>query len=418
MLDKLFKLESALTRHRATIIGPHLDGYLQALWDVGHRESMLCWNLWVITRFGEYLGARGVREVGCIRQEHVASFVRRERSRLEQTSRSPGELASRTGHVVEGLLRHLETRGTWRPQRKTVAPTVLDDFYRSLVDERGLRPRTIENYRFFLDPLLRHVGCDGSAKGFSRLTPRAIDAFLIKAGRTYSRTTMRTPCMAIRELLRFLYRARVLSQDLSSAVVRPRFYAMERLPCALPWASVRRMVDGVDVTTARGLKDRAILLLLATYGVRPGEVLQLRLEDIDWRQSRIHFRRRKAGRPLTFPVMAEVGEALVDYLRRGRPAATAPEVFVRLDAPHVPYEHGHAGQVVREHLARAGIESKHRGAYVIRHSLAVRLLRKRHPLKVITDVLGHMDVRSAYSYTKLGVEDLHAVALPAKGVWP
>jgi integrase/recombinase XerD len=202
-------------------------------------------------------------------------------------------------------------------------------------------------------------------------------------------------------------------------VIMPRFYALERLPCSLPWETIQRVLNSVDETTARGRRDQAILLMLVTYGVRPGEISKLRLQDIDWRHENIQFRRCKNGRPLSFPLTQTVGESVIAYLEDGRPRTSSGELFIRMTAPHVAFSGGSSvGHLVGKYLRKAGIESPHMGAYVIRHSLAVHLLRQRHPLKTITDVLGHRDPAVAYHYTKLGLDDLHGVALDAKEVLP
>ena len=125
------------------------------------------------------------------------------------------------------------------------------------------------------------------------------------------------------------------------------------------------------------------------------------------------------GRPLAFPLTAEVGEAIATYLRSGRPTTSVREVFVRANAPHVALSRGSVVSViVRRHLIWAGIPTNHKGAYVIRHSLAVNLIRKKHPLKTVTDMLGHRDPHVAFQYTKLALDDLHGVALPVKEVLP
>jgi len=295
----------------------------------------------------------------------------------------------------------------------------LDRFYRFLEAERGLRPATIYLYRHFSNKFLLHLQSDGSAASLARLKTSDVDAFLVAAGRTYSRKSMGFIGSVIRALLLHLYREGVLDHDLSRSVILPRFYALERLPCALPWKTLRRLPRVADARTPCGLRDRAILTVLLAYGVRPGEVVTLRIEDIDWRRETIRFRRSKNGRPLNFPLTREVGEAIIAYLRRGRPRASAPEVFLRCDAPHRALSRGRVvSYLVCRYLQKAGIKSRHCGAGVIRHSLAVHLLRKGHSLKTITDVLGHRDPGTAYHYTKLAIEDLHGVALPAREVLP
>lgn len=418
VLDDLVQKQSTRTRHRATLFGPYLDDYLDELRRDGYGHKVLRRNVSLITRLGEYIGRQGVRDIGGMRREHVATFLQCERARLERTSGTSARLVSVACHILDGLQRHLGARGIlcWA---QPPALGLIDEFCRSLAVDRGLQPCTVEGYRHFIDQFLRHLGSDGSVASLSRLRLEDVDRFIVAAGGTYCRRSMGHACTAVRGLLRFLYRANVLGQDLSTAVVRPWFYALERLPCALPWETVRRILDAVDVSTAAGRRDRAILMLLVTYGVRPGEVVKLRMEDISWRSDVIRFRRSKNGRPLSFPLTRDVGEAIAAYLRQGRPPTTAREVFIRLDAPRVALGRGSVvSGLVRQYFAKAGIHSRHTGAYVIRHSLAVHLLRRRHPLKTITDMLGHRDPSVAYQYAKLDTEDLREVALEVREVLP
>jgi len=418
MLDHLFQKESTRTRHRATAFGPYLDNYLSSLRRRGYGRKVLLRDLVLITRFGEYLTKEGVHVAGDVQQEQFDTFLVVERARLNRTSTAPEKRASEARHILNGLRRHLKARGILH-REDPPAPCLMDEFCRSLAVERGLQPCTIEGYRRFVDQFLHHLGSDGSAADLSRITLLDVDGFVVAAGRTYSRRSMRHVCTAVRALLRFLYRAGVLGQDLSGVVIQPWFYALERLPCALPWATVRRVLDAVDLDTPTGRRDRAILMLLVTYGVRPGEVVKLRLEDIDWRGDVIRFRRSKNGRPLSFPLTREVGEAIVAYLQHGRPSTMDREIFIRTAAPHVALSRGSiVSGLVRQYFGRAGIQSRQAGAYVIRHSLAVQLLRKRHPLKAVTDMLGHRDPRTAYHYTKLDTQDLRGVALEVREVLP
>jgi site-specific recombinase XerD len=231
------------------------------------------------------------------------------------------------------------------------------------------------------------------------------------------RTSVRILCTSLRGLLRHLHRQQILHHDLSVHVGTPRVYALEKLPRALPWAAVERLLAAPDAKTAQGRRDLAILWLLATYGVRPGEVVKLRLDDIDWRGNSIRFRRSKCGPPLVFPLLPAVGELIVSYLRDGRPMTSVREVFIRIDAPHVGLSRGSiVSNLVRRYILGAGIETAHAGAYAIRHAYAVRLLNAGKPLKTISDMLGHRDPHVAYHYTKLATKDLHGVGLDVQGL--
>lgn len=412
----------AVARHRATLFGPLVDDYLDVLESQGHPAPLRLAHLHLVTRFGLFLAAQRVSDVAGIRDEHCERFLRLEKS---QRSRRRRARRSAAKHPVwsprrrlDAFLRHLEQRGLWvRPGAES--RPVIDSFYRSLEVERGLRPATCDLYRNILKKFLDHLGSDGSADSLGTVSAPAVDSFIIAAGRTYSRRSMGSVGAVVRAFLRRLFQVGVIEHDLSLSVFLPHFYALERLPCALPWRTVRQLPNVPDLSLKTGLRDRAILAVLVAYGVRPGEVANLRLEDIDWRHNAIRFRRSKIGRPLSFPLTGDVGAALLAYLREGRPKTDSREVFVRCLAPFGPLSYGHVVSTrVAVYLKKAGIESRQSGAGVIRHSLAVQLLRTGHPLKTVSDVLGHRDPGVAFHYTKLETQDLRDVALDAREVIP
>jgi integrase len=163
-----------------------------------------------------------------------------------------------------------------------------------------------------------------------------------------------------------------------------------------------------------GLRDYAILQLLASYGLRAGEVSRLRLDDIDWHAETLHIRHSKTGAHSLLPLLETVGEALVEYLRHGRPETDVREIFVRTRAPYVPMVRIYS--VVRQRIEAAGIMlSGKRGPHIFRHARAVSLLRASVPRKVIGDVLGHRSTESTVPYLKLATEDLRAIALEIPG---
>jgi site-specific recombinase XerD len=410
MLSDLIKQDYVRAWHQGTLFAPYLDAFVGNLASQGFQPPMLREKLCAVTWFAEHLKRHGVQAIAEIKETHVADFLGQRGSQL------PSRRALRRS-ALRALLRHLEGKGVWTPEPVPTPVGPVEDFYRSLADERGLRPASIQNYRHYVGRFLRHIGCDGSHESLAALTAKDVDRFVVKVGPSYGRSAISTVCSSVRGLLRFLYRTGVLKTDLSLGVLMPRLYAFERLPCALPWETVKRIFDVVDTATPCGRRDLGILWLLVTYGLRPGEVEKLRLEDIDWRRDMIRVRRSKSGRPLKLPLTREVGEAILAYLKDGRPKAGHREIFLRAHAPYAPL-HQRVGDVVRIYLDKAGIESRRKGAYVIRHSFAVHLLRQGEPLKTITDLLGHADPHTAYQYTRLAVEDLHDVALPGAEVMP
>jgi integrase len=197
-------------------------------------------------------------------------------------------------------------------------------------------------------------------------------------------------------------------------VIGPRIYADEDIPSALRGEDVQRVLKVTrGDRSVVGLRDYAILTLLATYGLRAGEIVRLRLEDIDWRREVLRVRHSKTGTYSELPLLREPGEAVLRYLEKSRPQSTHREVFLRILAPHRPFKNGSIlNCVTRARLQQAGITPEGRkGPHAFRHARAVSLLRSGATLKIIGDVLGHTSPQATGEYLKLATEDLRAVGL-------
>jgi integrase len=177
---------------------------------------------------------------------------------------------------------------------------------------------------------------------------------------------------------------------------------------------VQALLRAVDRTTSKGLRDYAMLLLVATYGLRAGEVAALRLDDIAWRAREIRMPRPKVGTSISLPLTDEVASALLDYLRDGRPASVERAVFLRVRAPAGPVLASVVSNVFDVWASRAGIvlPAGRAGPYCMRHAVAMQLLRQGAALKSIGDLLGHRSVESTSVYLRLHLDDLRGVALP------
>jgi site-specific recombinase XerD len=172
----------------------------------------------------------------------------------------------------------------------------------------------------------------------------------------------------------------------------------------------------VDTSHPVGLRDKAILLLLATLGLRGHEVRALELRDIAWRAGEIRLPRTKTRRERLLPLLHEVGAALADYLLHGRPSLAVPQVFLRHLAPPGPLTSASSiAWIVRRNLHRAGIAVTRGGAHMLRHSLASKMVNAGVPIESVADVLGHASIDTTAIYTKVDTTTLAAVALPFPG---
>ena len=290
---------------------------------------------------------------------------------------------------------------------------VLDRYERWLRAERGLADASITalmwEARYFCAWRLQN---DGTA-AFAQLTVGDVDAYMATRTPGLTRKSIKDVAERLRGFLRHLHRVGCIPSDLSQGVIAPLLYAYEGIPSILTAAQIAAVLDasGRD-TSPTGLRDHAILQLLATYGLRSGEVVHLRLEDIDWRTDALQVRRSKSEMRSVLPLLAPAGDAVLRYLQHGRPETEERVVFVRTRAPYRGLTTGGIYGVVRRGLVAAGVEpAGKRGPHVFRHAKAVSLLRASTPRKVIGDVLGHRSAEATIPYLKLASEDLRAVAL-------
>jgi integrase len=184
-------------------------------------------------------------------------------------------------------------------------------------------------------------------------------------------------------------------------------------------ADLDKLLKSIDRSEAIGKRDYAVLLLAARYGMRPSDIRRICLDDIHWRDRSIVFCQAKTGRQLTLPLLPDVAEALIDYLRDGRPATAVRTIFVRHKAPFEPFgPDNNLYQVMSKALRQAGLDHRAgmKGLYVCRHTLATRMLSAKVPLKTIGDILGHGSTSSTLVYTRIDLSALRSVSLSIREV--
>ncbi|WP_454611393.1 site-specific integrase [Labrenzia sp. MBR-25] len=312
-------------------------------------------------------------------------------------------------------------QGQWPPAPKVTCATdalrftICDEYETWLREERGLAGPSIEallwEARHFLTWQLERCG----AQGLVDLSVGDIDRYIDLRALKLTRSSLKTVAERLRSLLRHLYRAGRIATDLSPHIIAPQLYAYEGVPSILERGQIAAVLQSARMDkTPAGLRDHAILQLLATYGLRSGEIRNLRIEDIDWRNETIRVRHSKTQACSFLPLMAPAGEAVLAYLRSGRPATDAREIFIRTRAPYRKLEKLYS--LVRRRLCDAGIQPPGKcGPHIFRHARAVEMLRTSVPQKVIGDLLGHRSTASTAPYLKLATEDLRAIALDVPG---
>ena len=215
----------------------------------------------------------------------------------------------------------------------------------------------------------------------------------------------------LRVFLRYAHREGATAADLSGVMDRPQFYRLASIPRSITWEEVGRVLTCVDRRTPVGRRDYAILLLLVIYGLRGREVATLTLDHIDWRSERLRVPERKAGHSTAFPLSRSVGEAIIDYLRHGRPETSDRHVFFRAVAPIEPIGAAAVSSRAGHYLLKAGIRVPRPGSHTLRHTCVQRLVDADFTLKTIGDFVGHRSAQATQIYGKVAVEPLREVAL-------
>lgn len=370
--------------------------------------------------FMAYLGKRRV-EVDAVQPEDVEQYLRQARRLYRRRHGHFPEYKSWRGTQTNGI--HMLLRlvfGQWPPvlagvtQSEVFGRERCQEYMQWMTSFSGLAQLTMshrcdEAHRFF-----DWLGDRSSREELAFLRVPDVDAYMKDRARLLRRTSLKGVATRMRGLLRWLHLTGQTTQDLSTTAIAPSLYAFEGIPSAIRSQDVTKVlaVTSRDCTP-KGIRDYAILMLLARYGLRAGEITALRLDDVDWHKEVIRIRHSKSGGTSFLPLLPEVGEVMLNYLQKSRPKTSIREMFIRCRAPYRPFKNGSSLYgLIQLRFGLAGlIISGKRGPHAFRHARAVSLLRAAVPVKEIGDLLGHRAADSTLVYLKLATEDLRAVAL-------
>jgi integrase/recombinase XerD len=299
------------------------------------------------------------------------------------------------------------------PRDRLTLEEVLAAFDEHLRRTRGVRSGTRRNYDRFAAAFLQTVFADGPV-AVAEIRVQDVVGFVAAETRRYRPKTVELAASALRSFFRFL-RATGLRDDRLEEAVPMVPHRRTGLVRHLDSGRFEQLIASLDSSSPRGLRDRAIILCMARLGLRASEVVQLRLEDVDWRNATVRVRARKTGHGSLLPLTGEVGTALAGYLQHARPDTGDRHLFVlhrlRVGAP---ISSSIVGRAVDNALQRAGMAAPMRGANLMRHSLATELLERGAGLTEIADLLGHSSLATTRIYASVDVAALREVALP----WP
>jgi len=285
-------------------------------------------------------------------------------------------------------------------------------YERYLQQTRGLAPATRANYMPFVRSFLRHRFDSGSVT-LSSVDADDVVRFVRHMAPGLRPKRAKVMATALRSFLRYACHLGEAGPELVAAVPVVANWSMTQIPRGISPDQVRKLLASIDRSSAMGRRDHAIVLLLARLGLRAHEIRFLELDDIDWVNGTLRLR-TKGGRCNTFLLSAEVGEAIADYLRHGRPTCPDRRLFLRAHAPIEGFRSNGISCIVRRAIKRVGVDAPTCGAHQFRHGLATEMLNGGASLGEIGDVLGHAHPDTTRIYAKVDLEALRQLALP----WP
>lgn len=393
---------------------------------IGHAPSTRMQYRWAWSQFESFCSHKGVAD---FTDEEVASFLQ-----FVAAEHVEGRFKDWKAKLLRKsvlVLSEVASTGSYRWHlSKAVHPNdALDVVFRPVQDQfeswlgqQGLAEATMNLYATVARTILAWLPARGVTE-VRQLSAADISSAVVFLGEHYRPGSMRTVATAMRVLCRFLEETGACT-GLSRAVPRVVSHRTRSVG-ALPAEHVEALTASPNAATPAGRRDRALLLLAARTGLRPIDMLELRLVDINWRQSRITLTQHKTGTVLTLPLLADVGEAIADYLLNGRPTAVADEhVFLRAQAPYVALSpSGSLYYVAERAFARTDTtaqESKEsgRGFRVLRASFATRMLEADTVLPVISGALGHRGTGSAKHYLAADEQRMRQCCLDFTGIEP
>ena len=399
MFDHLFERPHALNRQLTRPMARERVIYLRHLEDQGMARSTLRTVAEYLVAVVEYLHVAD-RPGEAIGLTEIAQ-------KSKAWSRAKGSRCSRARfyrHATQWLefLGRLQ-RPVGSPDRYAENVTAYADYMRS---EKALSPKTISYRCGAVQAFLAHLEvpiCD--------ITIRDIDRALVeKVTRGgYARVTVQTYASTLRTFFRFAETRGWCHVGLAAAIKGPRVFAQEPLPVGPSWADVQRLFAATRGNRPTDIRDRAIIMLLAVYGLRSGEVVSLRLDDFDWERERLFVTRSKQRHAQTYPLTRTVGDAVLRYLKKVRPRCMRREVFLTRRAPFRPLQAG-LWQIVARRLRALHISLPHCGPHSLRHACATHLLNQGLSLKEIGDHLGHRHPDTTRIYAKVDLVGLRQVA--------
>jgi integrase/recombinase XerD len=406
MFDVLFKRKPAAARHTAAPLLKERLRYLDQLRDLGAARKTLVRTAQQMLCIGEsfqwaFSGPVTIKQIAAATDRWITR--RNRRKTAGNAARISLAGTARSWLRSMGLL---QTEVAEQP-----GTNQLEAYARFMLHERNLSPVTIRSRCGRAAEFLRLLAEQG--RDVAEVDWRDVDQILLyKSGHDHlTRRSMQAYAYNLRSFLQYLEDQRQCRLGLAMAVRPIRIYQHETLPVGPSWDTVCRLLDAMQGEHGSTIRDRAILLLFALYGLRAAEVQRLSLDDLDWQQGIVRVRRTKQHQRVEcYPLIGIAAEALAKYLQVVRPKSARRELFLQLRAPYQPLSTSALWQVVSRRLRPIDPTIEHHGPHALRHACATRLLARGLNMKEIGDFLGHRHPATTALYAKVDLVGLRRVS--------
>jgi site-specific recombinase XerD len=408
MIHQFFLFPQTQERMREGPLGCYVDNFAALLHEQGYSRKAAARQIRWVADFSRWLYKQGLSAAG-LNQQIVVRYLQYRKRRVG--------LHPCVQPALNRFLNLLRKKGISREEPVTIVKSARqmeeDRFQNYLLNERGLSPHSLRSYLFVIRQFLKERFGEGAIR-LARLHAEDITGYVQRRAPSLSPKRKQHLTTALRSFLRYLRHQGDIEADLAACVPAVASWKLSDLPKFMEPHQIQRVLDCCDRQTPQGRRDYAILLLLARLGLRAGEVVALSLDDVRWETSELTVR-GKGRRIAHLPLLQDVGRAIVEYLKNGRPSCSTRRLFVRLHAPHDGFANSSAiSMLVQYALNRAGLNPPRKGAHVFRHSLATHMLRHGASLGEIGQLLRHRQIDTTAIYAKVDQNALQSLARP----WP
>ncbi len=407
ILGTIYFRPKTVANLRLGLFGRHIEEFVVLLMQQGYAALTLRGKIQWIKRWDRWLHKRTIN-IADIDETLITKFVKN----LPLLCRRNGVRGTLYSFI--NYLREIGIVHTPVPSQKSKPLSFIEQEYEIYLNqERGLTPPVIQYHLFHVHRFLTECFGTGKIK-LTKLCQDDIIKHILKHSSEYEQRSAQTWISALRCFIRYLNLCKLTNTDLTGCVLKTVDWNLSSLPKYIETDKVEKLRKSINRRTSTGLRDYALLLIIARLGLRGGEAAKLEFEDFDWQKGTLRVQ-GKNSRWSYLPIPEDVGKAIVEYIRKGRPVCSTRRVFVTAVAPYHEFKSSAVvSHIAANHLKRASIVTHRKGTHVLRHSLATEMLRKGGSLEEICQVLRHLHSSTTEIYAKVHFTALREIAQP----WP